>query len=501
MLRRPRRPLTLGLGLALILGWQSTLILARDRLDRSFQLTASKGLNEEYRFAYFLYYLGLYPVTSDEGHTAFLGEPGYRRFSREAALRIVRERGETLLMEWKHTIRVGERGKVFLYLPDALWKGAPRPPLSVLPLHGALFLIALCALWASFWWARLPLLGALLTLLLGSNPFQLFEVYGHDNVFGWPITTGVLVLALNLPLLRARGVAAGWAASIAVATGALLATIAQVRSEPATILAASALACLFLARAGWGRRLLLVALLVGAFAGVSALWGRWFDAKFEDARRVVAAAGGHPYDGPRDAAHSFWHPLWCGLGDFDRTHGYVWNDNAAARYAHPILAAKYHVDLPEWDPDHWAYYGAYWDAGRRYYKMPYEMPHYSEVVRDKVVGDVAADPAWYAGILVQRAWRLLSETTPARLAVGGGSLALPVSGLLLLPLLGFLAATRNAVLLKLALFPLATSLPALLVYSGDGMSFYSWYHLVAAAIVGSVALAAGLAWTRRLRRS
>ena len=107
-------------------------------------------------------------------------------------------------MEWKHTIRVGERGKMFLYLPDAILKGEPRPPLSVRPLHGALFVFALCAVFSAFWWARLPLLGAALAAFAGSNPFQLYEVYRNANVFGWPMTTGLLSLALAVPLLRRR---------------------------------------------------------------------------------------------------------------------------------------------------------------------------------------------------------------------------------------------------------------------------------------------------------
>ena len=427
--RRPRRLLVLLAGLVAIVGWQWTFVVQRAHLDRSFPLEASSGLNAEHRFVYFFYYLGLYPVTSVEGHRDFLGERGYDRFSREAAERVIRERGESLLMEWKHTIRVGERGKMFLYLPDAILKGKPRPPLSVRPLHAAVFTLALGAVFSAFWWARLPLLGAVLTLLVGSHPFQVFEVYGNKNVFGWPITTSLLVLALSVPFLRSRRRPLFPLVAPAAAIGALVATIGQVRSEPATIIVSALLACVFLTGARASARLALAATVLGAFFAVSTAWRLWFDFKFAQARSVVAAAGGHPYDGPRDMTHAIWHPIWCGLGDFDTTHGYAWADTAAAGYAHPILRDVYGVPVPEWNPESWGYYDAFWDPGRRYYKMPYEMPHYSEVLRDKVLSDIAEDPGWYAGILGRRAWRLLTETAPLRVAVGAAYVTLPWSGL------------------------------------------------------------------------
>jgi hypothetical protein len=490
------------LGLLAIVVWQAGFARSPGSLPDSHRMSASTGLNSEYRFVYFFYYLGLYPVTSSEGHVTFLGEPGYRRYSREAAERLIRERGRTLQMEWKHTVRVGEPGKLFLYMLDALLKGEPRLPLSLRPANQAVFVASLCAAFGAFWYAGMPLIGGLLALLVGSNPFQLFQVYARENVFGWPISVGLLTLAINLPLLRRGRGPSRWLLLVPLATGALLATLAQVRTEPITILASAALACVFVSGASTWRRVALLAVLIASFALVWTLWAAWFEARFQEARRVVAAAGGHPYDGPRDTSHAFWHPIWCGLGDFDTRYGYVWSDTAAARYAHPILRDVYKVDVPDWDFDSWGYYTAFWDPGRRYYKMPYEMPHYSDVVRDKVLGDIARDPAWYGGILARRAWRLLSETTPARLTLGSRFVTLPWTGLLVPPLLALLALTRSWTLLKLACFPLSTSIPAFVVYSGNGMSFYSWYHLMAAAIVASILLQLGGAWAaRRLRRT
>jgi hypothetical protein len=81
--------------------------------------------------------------------------------------------------------------------------------------------------------------------------------------------------------------------------------------------------------------------------------------------------------------------------------------------------------------------------------------------------------------------RVFTWTTPVRLAVGRWWVALPWSGLAVVPLLLTLAFTRSWSLLKIACFPLGTSLPAVLVFSGTvpGQTYVSWFHILGAAIV------------------
>src|SRR5437764_468181 len=78
-------------------------------------------------------------------------------------------------------------------------------------------------------------------------------------------------------------------------------------------------------------------LLIAAVLGLRA-WDRYFDHKFLAASRVVALAGGHVLSAPTHY-HVFWHSIWCGLGDFDSTHGYEWSDSAALAYPQPVLKA------------------------------------------------------------------------------------------------------------------------------------------------------------------
>jgi hypothetical protein len=486
-LRRPfrgrRRVSVLLIGLVLIAGWQRDFFARASRLDDRYIHRESSGITQEWRFAYFLYYLGLYPVVANEGHARMRGEPGYRKFEREAAERVIAERGETLSMEAGVTIRSGDMGRALLYMPHAIWRGSARDP-RLAPTHAVAFTLALCALYAAFWWVRDPTLGALAVALLGSNPYQLYEVHAHENVFGWSITAGVATLALSLPLLARRGAGRrAWLLPLSI--GVLLGSVRQIRPEPVTILASAAAACLLLSRASWRRRGALAAILLASFFATTRVWLAYFDHRFEEARRVVAAAGGRVYEGPRDRYHTFWHPLWCGLGDFGQKYGYEWRDKTAARYAGKLVEERYRALGRE--PD-WRYF--YWD------------PIYDEVLREKIRHDVTHDPLWYLGVLARRVGRVVTWTTPLRIAAGSWSIDLPLNGLATLTLVAALAWTRSWSLLKLALFPLGTSLPAVLVFSGTvpGQTYTGWFHVIGAAILlAALAETAALLGRRRWR--
>ena len=77
---------------------------------------------------------------------------------------------------------------------------------------------------------------------------------------------------------------------------------------------------------------------------------------------------------PQD--HDIWISVWQGLGDFDRTHGHVWDDIDAQ------------VAVGDWR------LGSLRSA---------------EILRDQVVRGVLRDPLWYAGILLQRTMATLSQ--------------------------------------------------------------------------------------------
>jgi len=488
---RRTRIAVLVLGCVLIPVWQGSFAFHPQGLDRRYRLRSSAGIHHEARFVYFYYYLGLFPVVTER-------EDGLE-YSREGARRLFEEQGHTLLTELGHTLRYGELGVTFLYLPGVLLAGTPEY-LSLVPSHAIAWVAALMALFVAFWWVGQPVLGALLVVLLGSNPFQLHEVCGNENVFGWQITTAVWLLALHVPVLGLRETPRRFLWVVPVLSGLVVATVRQVRPEPVAMLLPALVCCGSVPRVRWRVRGALVGVLLVSFVVGSKGWQTYFGLKREQAHRRVAAVGGHPYPGPRHRYHMAWHSIWCGLGDFDRKHGYVWNDVVAARYARPILEQKHGLELPPWDGKSLVYENAFWDHAGKYYKTPYEVPHYGEVLRAKVLHDVLHDPLWYLGILARRAWRVLCETSPVRLALGRRWLELPMHGLVAIAVLALLLWRRCWPLAKVLCFSVPLSLTALLVYSGHGMCLYSCYHVLAAALVCAVALE-GVQWGYRWRRA
>ena len=196
------------------------------------------------------------------------------------------------------------------------------------------------------------------------------------------------------------------------------------------------------------------------------------------------------------------------LGDFGTDKDYKWEDVHALAYAKPILEERYHEYVPN------ATFGVppinsyeYWDAERGFYKkLPYDMPHYDEVVRDKVLSDIRSDPKWYARILWKRVKRLVDEATPVRITWWKDWITIlkaPKSGKLFLVLLVASIAARARLLWKLLLFTLPTCATAIIIYSDRGIAWYGIFHLIAAAIWIMIAYASGASlwrwWRRRAR--
>jgi hypothetical protein len=471
LLRRHRRLLLL-LGLIAIPIWQAVVWQHAGRMTDAYHNTTTLGVFKDYRFVCFYRHLGLYPVTSEltlEDHST----AGCEAF--------ITAHGDSLLMEYEIALRYGDLGQMFLFLPHAWLKGDCRD-LSAVPANGVAFIIALMAAFAALWWLRLPLLGTFLVLIVGSNPFQLHEVYQVDNVFAWPITTLLLLLAVNAPMLAGGCRQAVWRWSIPAISGVLLGSILQLRSEPALVLASVAVVYLTQARESWCRRIGMLLLLGVCFVVTKRTCEAYFNAKFVAARTVVENAGGHPYPGPRDFNHRHWHPLFMGLHDFDTKYGYRWDDRHPALYAFPILQERYGIEIPEYDTDGWGFVDFYLDPGRKYRVEPQQLPHYSEVIRAHVLSRIFSDPLWYLTIVAKRLGRVLTETTPVRIGIGAWTIPIPFSGWLFLPVLVLLCRCRHWLLGRFVCFGLATSIPAVAIFSDGGMCWYSVYHNFVAAL-------------------
>jgi hypothetical protein len=495
-------------GILSITVWQEGFGSGGGTLDPSFKITAASGVHYDRYFTYFLYYLNLFPVVStantscandtQAGCWDSAGTPA--DYSYEAAKNVLMRNGKTLQQDLGWTWYAGDRGKIYLYLFDAWLKGAPWNP-SPRPASRLGFMFALWALFASMWWVRRPVLGGLLVVFLGSNPFQLFEVHGRDNVFGWNITTAILLLAIHVPLLQKwyrpdKRLVFLWP----IGVGLLMATLRTVRSEPMPMLLGAVATYALLGGFTIKRRAAMIAVLAGTFWLTGTAWNAHFLHKQNQAAKIIAQHGGHPYPSDIRLYHHVWHPIWCGLGDFGQKYGYEWNDHAAAAWAKPYLEAR-GVYVPSGffegtdpreflDPD-----------TKIYKKLPYDIPYYNDLIRDKILTDIKKDPVWYLGVLAKRIHRIFTMTTPVRISWWTSWWNMPWHAVLAVPLVLLLAAFRSRFLLGITLFTLPSLTTALVVYSDRGITYYGLFHIVAFATLASIAVSHAYYWGARALRN
>lgn len=490
-------------GLLTVIVWQASFATLHAKLDESFRIRASSGVHQDSTFVYFLYYLDLFPVVSlvnarcnDDKLAGCLDATwSPADYSEAAAKEALRTQGGKLVQDTGWTWNAGDRGKIYLYLFDAWMKGRPADP-SPRPAGRLAFIIALCALWGSCWYIRRPVLGALLVLFLGSNPFQLFETHVNANVFSWPITAAILLLAGHLPLLRRWRPDPDLAFVWPIATALFVGSVRTIRSEPATMVLACGVTYLLITGFSWKRRLAMVAVLGVALFGTGQLWQRHFIRQHDHARAVLTQVGGHPFPGPLRLHHQIWHPIWCGLGDFGQKYGYQWNDHKAAAYAKPLMEAK-GVFVPSGYFQESTDDREFYDKEHLYKKLPYDQPYYDDIIRAKVISDVKKDPGWYLGVLWNRAKRIMNMTTPVRVSWSTGHKDMPWMSALTVPLLALLALLRSRFLAGLVLFTFPGVTTAFVIFSDLGTTYYGVFHIIAFAVIVTAFVHHAWYWGKR----
>ncbi len=471
----PRRTGRVWLALALtcLVVWQAGIRERSPALETRYRDASAVGMCHDIwsRFFPFYYHYGAFPV-------AFRARP--RERSLEGVEKALAARGDSLVMALGGCAvgSGGEYPRILLYMPAAWAQGGPEPA-SLRPVTTAIAWTALAALLFAFQRQGRFRLGLLVVFLLGSSPFLLYEVYGRENIFSVTLCSLLLALALNLRFLRAgaRAWSGDWV--LALGSGVLLASLAQMRAEAAFPAASVLLAYALASGLAPRRRALLCATLIAGFLATSSGWARFSDGLHGRAVELVEAHGGHVYSGPRPRHHPLWHSLCAGLGDFGGERGFSWSDVDNYAWAAPVLRAEYGLDTTYTSG---MFFDQALDEAGVYRIKPELMPEYVEVVRRRFLDAVFGDPVWYAGVLARRGARVLQRTSPVGLHWVAGQATLPFPGWLALPILFWLVRRREGFLVKLVLFSAPLSLVPLLVQSDLGATYYAIYHLLLLAI-------------------
>ncbi len=478
------------IGCLLIVAWQAHVAADPRSRDANYELIGFRGAysGKIQKYFYFFYYTGKFPIsTRRKVHKLKWNEAAARRAleqtrevlpQREPGSDRVRQPGRlpTLFMEDGAFLRTGDFGKIYLLFADAWLNGTPKRA-KFLGFNRLLGIGSLLAVFLALSVLDHRLLGSLLVLLLGSNPFQIMELYHTNNVFGYPIPVASLMLALHAAFIFGR-TRHRTVYLLPIVSGVFLASFREVRLEPALVLLS--IAVLYAtASGGWRLRAGLLATLGVTALSTSLLWGYYWNAKFEEAFEIVERQGGVSFDPPWPRSHALWHSAWMGLGDFAAERGYRYRDRTA--YAWGIsevnrrFGTRYRM-TGGWELEN------YRTAQRKHRMRPEELDLYLTVMRDRILDDIADDPLWYAGVIARRVAAVFQYTTPVRLGTGRLRFDVPFSAWLLFPVLGWLIYLRRWDQLKLLGFYLPTSLSCILVYAGFTMTFNSAFHLVLFAV-------------------
>lgn len=468
----PKRSL---FGLAIAIGLVATsqlgFLLNAGQLSKSYGRQAT-GIDYENarHFYYFYHHLGHFPLTTTIEDKAD---------SQEAAQQVLESSPDTLLMERDHWVRQGEYARIWAFVPDMLFRGKIAEP-SVQSFNVVVFGVALISLLLAFWKIQRFTIGCLLVALLATSPYLTFEIYRNGNLFGLPIVLGSICLAINLRLIDGRDltIRSIWRPAI---SGTVIAILSQMRNETMPIILSCAAVCWLAGSLRWKIRLLFASVLLGCFFTGKAVVFNHFESKWAETETMVATVGGHVYNGPRIGGHPVWHPIFCGLGDFDRKKGYLWNDLWAFEWGTQQIKANSGTEL-QYDPSKF-HLDEYYDEAKKYYVMHAELPEYNDAIKAKLLADISSDPIWYFTIVAKRIIRQLVYTTP--IGIDRYSLNLRYLGLAIPLLFGGLLFRRQWFEVKLLLWytPLAAS--SIVVYSGGNNTFNSPFHFVAIAIVVS----------------
>lgn len=412
-----------------------------------------------YKFAYFYYYTNTFPLASLNTDLDY---------SVEGARNEIINNGEQLIMEFKHWSRLGENARIFAFLPNAWLNGSAANP-SIKLFNTVFFVSALLILYLGFWLCKRPTIGLVLLVLINTTPFFLYEVYSNENIFGLMGSLFFMILGINAFVLFDKKAPSPYFYLTAILSSFLIAFSSEIRNEISILIVSLLLIYSLATTIRPKHKIGLLIIILGVFIGSKKGIREYFNFKFEQATTLVKMNNGHVYTGERIAGHKFWHPVFCGLGDFDTKYAYAWNDTIAYEYAVPILNERYQMDIKYSGKYHT---DNYYDDAKLYYVKFDEIPEYEIICKEKVMHDIINDPIWYISILLKRISRTLTATIP-----------IPYFGWLIIPLFAYLIKRKDWQKIRLLLISLPLSAGCILIHSGLGSTYNSVFVYMTIAVL------------------
>lgn len=349
------------------------------------------------------------------------------------------------------------RATIWLYYLDKwLYPDKSLNLHSMLPAFSLFYLIALSMLAFAFFFARLPLLGLLFVALCASNPFQLYEIYSHSNVFSLVLSMGLLALALMIMLLQLikQNGRMGAIILISIVLGILFGLQYDLRTEAIGIFLGIIAVIALYPMLSWRHKIIILLFFLGSTLITNSLIKVHFDRKFDQANVLMKKYQGRQGVNETTSYNSPWWAIWSGLGDYDEKYGFLVDDRTSYSY---------------------------------YYGMVNPTERLETLLKRDVINTIAHDPLWFINIIGKRFNALLLENTPYRMSFGTHVFDIPASShwitlLFVLPFL-LLVLNRQYMLLAIGALILSIGVVAIAQLGRYGLEFYSVIHLFIFAFV------------------
>lgn len=447
--------------------------------DPEFRRKDATGFNHGAGKYFVLFYAekGLFPLRS-AADTADL------KWTPTLADSLVSCCGSSLLMEKDHWARFGDPGRIWMYMPKVFFTGKAADP-SIKPANLIFFILTLQVLWWSFVFCGQWRIGLFFCLLVISSPFYLYEIFNNENIFALVSLTGVFLLGIHLILvLKNFRWTFLW---IPLISGLLIAFVNSIRTEVMACLISCLMVYFFSPGISILKRMALTGVFLFTFFLSAKSIDHYFARKYEETTRFVQQHGGIPFAGGRTLRHPAWHPVYCGLGDFDTKYGYHLHDTAVYHYVLPILRKQ--LNEPLIYPGKTKYsMGEYYDSSHHYYKKPETIPGFDKVCKEKVIHDISNDPLWYAEIILKRIVYFFTQSSPVAIRFYKLNLNIPFTGWIFFPLALCFVYYKKWKEFLLLIFLLPSSASTILMFADGQNSFMSAYPLLMAALLLSALL-------------
>ena len=333
---------------------------------------------------------------------------------------------------------------ILLHIPHRIF--LESIPYQIFLSNQILWIFSLMMIFTSLWFCQQRLFSIILILIVGSNPYQLNEVYAREDIFCWILSVGLIVTAFFIPLLTKKfNRNTNYLLCICTLTGMLLGLARIFRQDPLGIVIS--VVCFLILTKQFNKKHKLIAMLL-LCAGMKTL------CYLPNAVSYINTGNWSYYEWDyfQKFEGSFF-PIYGGVGDFDEKYSIVWDDLVMHEKARKL----YHDSVQVNDSDE-------------------HSPGFNDPLIKELIYHIFTDPLWYLDILAHRICRVMFENVPIGISLSNSFWILLPKGFVTFGcLLFFLAGTiyfKEYFYLKLSAFTVFIGTTPLLIFSGANNHFY-----------------------------